>query len=59
MVIRGQTLEVFQGQGRDGAQTRYQEISPEHFYWPDIDVDLDLGRIQHPDRVPLVAKTRG
>ncbi len=35
-----------------------QEISPEHFYWPDIDVDLDLETIQHPDRFPLVAKSR-
>jgi hypothetical protein len=35
-----------------------QEISPEHFYWPDIDVDLDVERIQHPERFPLVARTR-
>jgi hypothetical protein len=34
-----------------------QEISPEHFYWPDIDVDLDLERIEHPERFPLVART--
>ena len=33
-----------------------QEISPQHFYWPDIDVDLDLERIKHPDRFPLVAR---
>jgi len=35
-----------------------QEISPEHFYWPEIDVDLDVERIQHPERFPLVARTR-
>ena len=35
-----------------------QEVSPEHLYWPDIDVDLDLERIQHPERFPLVAKSR-
>lgn len=34
------------------------EISPEHFYWPEVDVDLDLERIQHPERFPLVTKTR-
>ena len=34
-----------------------QEISPEHFYWPDIDVDLNLERILHPDRFPLVARS--
>ena len=33
-----------------------QEISPQHFYWPDIDVDLDLERIKHPHRFPLVAR---
>ena len=35
-----------------------QEVSPGHLYWPDIDVDLDLERIQHPERFPLVAKSR-
>jgi hypothetical protein len=35
-----------------------QEISPAHFYWSDIDVDLDVERIQHPERFPLVAKAR-
>ena len=27
-----------------------------HFHWPDLDVDLDVARIQHPERYPLVAK---
>ncbi len=27
-----------------------------HFHWPDLDVDLDIDRIQHPERYPLVAK---
>lgn len=27
-----------------------------HFYWPDIDVDLDLKIIRHPERFPLQAK---
>ena len=35
-----------------------QELSAGHFYWPDIDVDLDLERMQHPERFPLVAKNR-
>lgn len=33
-----------------------EEVSPGHFYWPDIDVDLDLERIKHPERFPLVSK---
>lgn len=28
-----------------------------HFYWPDIDVDLSVESIEHPDRFPLKAKT--
>jgi hypothetical protein len=47
---------------RDATATQVfnvQEISSEHFYWPDIDIDLDLERIQHPERFPLVAKTGG
>jgi hypothetical protein len=29
-----------------------------HLYWPDLDVDLDLDRIEHPERYPLVAGLR-
>lgn len=25
----------------------------EHFYWPDIDVDLTVESIEHPERFPL------
>ena len=28
----------------------------EHLYWPRLDVDLDLDRIKHPERYPLVAR---
>lgn len=28
----------------------------EHLYWADLDVDLDLDRIQHPEKYPLVAE---
>ena len=28
----------------------------DHLYWPELDVDLDLERIQNPERFPLVAK---
>ncbi len=28
----------------------------EHLYWPELDVDLDLARIAHPENFPLVAK---
>ncbi len=32
-----------------------QETSPGHFYWPDLDVDLSLESIIHPERFPLKA----
>ena len=30
-----------------------QEPSPCHFYWPDLDVDLSIEIIKHPERFPL------
>jgi hypothetical protein len=27
-----------------------------HLYWPDLDVDLDLDRISHPETFPLIAR---
>lgn len=30
-----------------------REPTSGHFYWPDLDVDLGLESIRHPDRFPL------
>lgn len=30
-----------------------KETSPGHFYWPDLDVDLGVESIEHPERFPL------
>ena len=30
---------------------------PHHLYWPDLDVDLAVESIRHPEQFPLVAKT--
>ena len=30
-----------------------EEPSPGHFYWPEIDVDLTMDMIEHPERFPL------
>jgi len=27
-----------------------------HLYWPKLDVELDLDRITHPEKYPLIAK---
>lgn len=35
-----------------------REDSQEHFYWPDIDVDLSLKIIKAPEKFPLFYKKR-
>ena len=30
-----------------------------HLYWPDLDVDLTIDSIEHPDRYPLRAHAEG
>jgi hypothetical protein len=32
--------------------------SPNHLYWPDLDVDLAVASIRHPDRFPLISQIR-
>ena len=31
---------------------------PHHLYWPDLDIDLAVESIDHPERFPLVSKVR-
>ena len=33
-----------------------EQPMPGHFYWPDLDVDLGIESIEHPERFPLKAK---
>ncbi len=33
-----------------------QRLHPEHLYWPELDVDLELDAIRHPERYPLLAR---
>lgn len=30
--------------------------TPDHLYWPELDIDLSLQSIRHPENFPLVAK---
>jgi len=32
--------------------------TPHHLYWPDLDVDLAVESIEHPERYPLVSAAR-
>lgn len=33
-----------------------EETTPGHFYWPELDVDLGIETIEHPERFPLKEK---
>jgi hypothetical protein len=32
--------------------------SPQHLYWPDLDIDLSVESIEFPERFPLVSAVR-
>jgi hypothetical protein len=34
---------------------RVERLSERHLYWPDLDVDLHVESLFHPERFPLVA----
>ena len=38
--------------------TNVELPSPHHLYWPDLDVDLALDSLDHPERYPLVSQAR-
>jgi len=40
-----------------GSVFKVEEPSPGHFYWPELDVDLGLETIEHPERFPLKSRT--
>lgn len=31
--------------------------SPHHLYWPELDIDLAVDSLDHPDRYPLVCRS--
>ena len=35
-----------------------QVPSPHHLYWPDLDIDLAVESIEHPEKYPLVSKAQ-
>jgi hypothetical protein len=43
---------------RIGELTNVELQSPHHLYWPELDVDLALESIEHPERFPLVSRGR-
>jgi len=39
-----------------GKVTNVEKLSSDHFYWPDLDVDIGIESIEHPEKFPLKAK---
>lgn len=39
-----------------GEITRVELPSAHHLYWPDLDVDLAVESLTHPDRYPMVSR---
>ncbi len=39
-----------------GAITKVELPSPHHLYWPELDVDLAVESIEHPEKYPLVSQ---
>lgn len=33
-----------------------ERLNPQHLYWPELDVDLHIDSIRHPENFPLVAQ---
>jgi hypothetical protein len=31
-----------------------QRLSPTQFYWPELDIDIELDALEHPERFPLM-----
>ncbi len=38
--------------------TQVERPSPHHLYWPELDIDLAVDSLHHPDSYPLVSKAR-
>jgi hypothetical protein len=41
-----------------GQLTNVTLPQPHHLYWPDLDVDLSVESIEHPERYPLISQVR-
>jgi hypothetical protein len=39
-----------------GKLLNVERPSPEHLYWPELDVDLAVDSIRYPERFPLISR---
>jgi hypothetical protein len=42
-----------------GQLTNVEWPSPDHLYWPELDIDLAVESIRHPAAFPLIARPAG
>lgn len=42
-----------------GKLFRVEILSPNHLYWPELDIDLSVDSIRHPERFPLMSRHPG
>ena len=40
-----------------GAIHNVELLNERHLHWPDLDIDLAVESIEHPERFPLIAKS--
>jgi hypothetical protein len=38
--------------------SQVERPSPHHLYWPDIDIDLAVDSLTHPERYPLISRAQ-
>ncbi len=41
-----------------GQLTNVELPSPHHLYWPDLDIDVAVESLDHPERYPLVSRAQ-
>ena len=39
-----------------GKVLNVEQVASGHFRWPDLDIDIDIESIEHPEKYPLKAK---
>jgi hypothetical protein len=42
-----------------GSLLRVERPTSDHLYWPDLDVDLSVESIDHPEKFPLISRGSG
>lgn len=41
-----------------GGILKVEQLNAKHLFWPDLDIDIHVDSIEHPDQFPLVSKNK-